>query len=112
MTSGGASPTGGAGGCRGGDVASTSTSRQSFPAFPYEPYPIQLDLMRGLCKVLERGGIGVFESPTGTGKTLSVLCSALQWLEDHRRRLERGEGGDVGDEGAKDPSSSLSLIHI
>ena len=106
MTSGGASPTGGAGGCRGGDVASTSTSRQSFPAFPYEPYPIQLDLMRGLYKVLERGGIGVFESPTGTGKTLSVLCSALQWLEDHRRRLERGEGGDVGDEGAKDPSSS------
>ena len=87
-------------------MASTSTSRQSFPAFPYEPYPIQLDLMRGLYKVLERGGIGVFESPTGTGKTLSVLCSALQWLEDHRRRLERGEGGDVGDEGAKDPSSS------
>ena len=71
-------------------MASTSTSRQSFPAFPYEPYPIQLDLMRGLYKVLERGGIGVFESPTGTGKTLSVLCSALQWLEDHRRRLERG----------------------
>lgn len=82
----------------GGDglVASTS-ERRDFPAFPFEPYPIQLDLMRGLYRTLERGGIGVFESPTGTGKTLSVLCSALQWLEDHRRRMERGEGGAGGD---------------
>ena len=77
-------------------VASTS-ERRDFPAFPFEPYPIQLDLMRGLYRTLERGGIGVFESPTGTGKTLSVLCSALQWLEDHGRRMERGEGGSSGD---------------
>lgn len=82
----------------GGDGLAASTSeRRDFPAFPFEPYPIQLDLMRGLYRTLERGGIGVFESPTGTGKTLSVLCSALQWLEDHRRRMERGEGGAGGD---------------
>lgn len=85
----------GRGGGGDGLVASTS-ERRDFPAFPFEPYPIQLDLMRGLYRTLERGGIGVFESPTGTGKTLSVLCSALQWLEDHRRRLERGEGGANG----------------
>ena len=86
----------GRGGGGDGLVASTS-ERRDFPAFPFEPYPIQLDLMRGLYRTLERGGIGVFESPTGTGKTLSVLCSALQWLEDHRRRMERGEGGANGD---------------
>ena len=64
-------------------------SARAFPAFPHEPYAIQLDLMRGLYDVLERGGIGIFESPTGTGKTLSVLCSALQWLEVRRRAARR-----------------------
>lgn len=62
-------------------TATTSEPPRQFPAFPFQPYGIQLDLMRGLYEVLERGGIGIFESPTGTGKTLSVLCSALQWLE-------------------------------
>ena len=65
-----------------------------FPAFPFAPYGIQLDLMRGLYDVLEKGGIGIFESPTGTGKTLSVLCSALQWLEVRERGgSDRGGGG-------------------
>lgn len=69
----------------------------TFPAFPHEPYGIQLELMRSLYATLRRGGIGVFESPTGTGKTLSVLCSALQWLEDERRANARGVhvSGDV-----------------
>jgi chromosome transmission fidelity protein 1 len=63
----------------------------TFPAFPHEPYGIQLELMRSLYATLRRGGIGVFESPTGTGKTLSVLCSALQWLEDERKANARGD---------------------
>ena len=54
-----------------------------FPAFPFNPpYGIQTELMRALYATLEGGGVGVFESPTGTGKTLSVLCSALTWMED------------------------------
>eukprot|EP00884_Botryococcus_braunii_P018140 jgi/Botrbrau1/5009/Bobra.0396s0030.1 len=58
--------------------------RTSFPAFPYQPYRIQQDFMEELYKSLEMGCIGLFESPTGTGKTLSIICSALQWLEDTR----------------------------
>ena len=54
--------------------AETPIETMTFPAFPHEPYGIQLDLMRALYSTLRRGGIGVFESPTGTGKTLSVLC--------------------------------------
>lgn len=37
----------------------------AFPAFPFTPYSIQMDFMKELYAVLERGGIGLFESPTG-----------------------------------------------
>lgn len=67
------------------DVDDDDAASRRFPAFPFDPYPIQVDLMRGLYDVLQRGGLGIFESPTGTGKTLSVLCSALQWLEVRAR---------------------------
>ena len=86
----------------------------TFPAFPHEPYGIQLELMRSLYATLRRGGIGVFESPTGTGKTLSVLCSALQWLEDERRANARGasSGGKLklsGHESSRSRSAQVEL---
>ena len=36
-----------------------------FP-FPFEPYEIQKDFMYHLYQTLEKGKIGIFESPTGT----------------------------------------------
>lgn len=33
--------------------------------FPFQPYDIQKDFMRGLYSVIENGKIGIFESPTG-----------------------------------------------
>ena len=69
--------------------------------FPFEPYSIQLDFMRQLYETVEAGQVGIFESPTGTGdlyfwkiflksliigKSLSIICSALHWLNDHRNR--------------------------
>nr|GMD32368.1 ATP-dependent DNA helicase DDX11 [Ipomoea batatas] len=56
-----------------------------FSAFPYKPYPIQVDFMNALYRSLENGGIAMLESPTGTGKTLSIICSALQWLVDRKQ---------------------------
>ncbi|XP_077453402.1 ATP-dependent DNA helicase DDX11 [Stigmatopora argus] len=55
--------------------------RSEFP-FPYQPYTIQEDFMRSLYNVLDQGKIGIFESPTGTGKSLSMICGALTWLTD------------------------------
>ncbi|KAK9130936.1 hypothetical protein Sjap_011423 [Stephania japonica] len=57
-----------------------------FPAFPFEPYQIQIDFMRALYAALNSGGVAMLESPTGTGKTLSLICSALQWVVDRRQR--------------------------
>ncbi|EDV45452.1 ATP-dependent DNA helicase DDX11 [Drosophila erecta] len=51
--------------------------------FPYPPYAIQEQLMQELFRVLENGQVGIFESPTGTGKSLTLTCGALTWLARH-----------------------------
>lgn len=42
--------------------------RREFPGFPYEPYSIQLDFMKALYQSLNKGGVAMLESPTGTYK--------------------------------------------
>ena len=41
------------------------TPPPAFP-FPFTPYDIQRDMMRNLYTCFEAGGLGVFQSPTGT----------------------------------------------
>lgn len=53
--------------------------------FPFEPYSIQHEFMNKLYKVIENQQIGIFESPTGTGKSLSLTCGALKWLFDNEQ---------------------------
>lgn len=55
---------------------------EDFP-FPFPPYPIQNQFMRQLYQCLENSNLGIFESPTGTGKSLSIICGAVKWLLDH-----------------------------
>ncbi|KAJ2809540.1 ATP-dependent DNA helicase chl1 [Coemansia guatemalensis] len=55
-------------------------------SFPMKPYGIQLEFMQRLFETLERGDFGVFESPTGTGKSLSIICGALTWLKHNSQR--------------------------
>ncbi|KAH9049835.1 DNA repair helicase [Lactarius hengduanensis] len=72
----------------------------SFPAFPFDtPYSIQVDLMRHLYSAIEARQIAIAESPTGTGKTLSLLSATLSWLDDDKYRARKGQldaltGGD------------------
>ncbi|XP_057967880.1 uncharacterized protein LOC131157611 [Malania oleifera] len=69
-----------------------------FPSFPYTPYAIQIDFMNALYQSLNRGGISMLESPTGTGKTLSIICSALQWLVDQKQQ-GKSEARDNSEQG-------------
>jgi hypothetical protein len=42
--------------------------------------------MTNLYRCLDSGSLGIFESPTGTGKSLSLICGSLKWLTDYERR--------------------------
>ena len=64
-------------------------SNSSF-CHPYQPYDIQLQFMTSLYDCIENGNVGIFESPTGTGKSLSLICGSLTWLRDSQRRAFEG----------------------
>lgn len=52
--------------------------------FPYpKPYPTQKIFMNKVLMALTKGENALLESPTGSGKSLSLLCSALAWQEKH-----------------------------
>lgn len=56
--------------------------------FPHEAYDCQLEYMRSVVRALEHGENALLESPTGTGKTLALLCASLGW---RRHRKEAAE---------------------
>ena len=53
-------------------------------AFPYDPWPIQTDFMKQLYKTVNNNRVGIFESPTGTGKSLSLICGVAKWILDFK----------------------------
>ncbi|KAI5960651.1 CHL1 [Candida pseudojiufengensis] len=53
---------------------------------PFKPYDIQRQLMDAIYETIENDyKIGIFESATGTGKTLSIICSTMTWLRNYKK---------------------------
>ncbi|KAH0515281.1 Regulator of telomere elongation helicase 1 [Microtus ochrogaster] len=52
--------------------------------FPFQPYQCQQEYMTRVLECLQKRVNGILESPTGTGKTLCLLCTTLAWREHLR----------------------------
>ncbi|KAH6759319.1 RAD3-like DNA-binding helicase protein [Perilla frutescens var. frutescens] len=74
---------------------SIHSSRNTIPIggipveFPYQPYGTQLAFMNRVISTLDRSQKeghchALLESPTGTGKSLSLLCSAIAWQQNQK----------------------------
>jgi regulator of telomere elongation helicase 1 len=63
--------------------------------FPFaKPYQCQLAMMEAVLKSVTNKENALIESPTGTGKTLSILCAAvaaLQKVRAERKSCEKDE---------------------
>ena len=86
----------------------TSISSPHPFGFPFPPYALQLDFMKSVYKCLDEGGVGIFESPTGTGKSLSLICGTMSWITDqHKKHDEQVAAfGAAAAEGGGGSSSS------
>jgi regulator of telomere elongation helicase 1 len=56
--------------------------------FPFQPYECQETYMGKTLDALLRSENALLESPTGTGKTLCLLCSTLAWQREQSRLLQ------------------------
>ncbi|KAI8893457.1 hypothetical protein BC833DRAFT_608282 [Globomyces pollinis-pini] len=71
---------------------------QSLPiSFPFIPYPQQNELITVLIKAVQNNQNALIESPTGTGKTLCLLCSLLAWkvAYDEWRKAIRSQSDNL-----------------
>ncbi|XP_045534903.1 ATP-dependent DNA helicase DDX11 [Papilio machaon] len=64
-------------------------------SFPFQAYDIQEKFMKELYFTIEKRRLGIFESPTGTGKSLSICCGALQWYSDNRQKTIQDIEDDI-----------------
>ncbi|CAL9205095.1 unnamed protein product [Musa hybrid cultivar] len=81
--------------------------------FPFKPYGSQLAFMGRVISTLDRARRqgrchALLESPTGTGKSLSLLCSSLAWQGHHQHLVLSGAAAPPP---CPPPLASDPLVH-
>ncbi|KAG6041510.1 hypothetical protein E4U41_003813 [Claviceps citrina] len=73
---------------------------------PFTPYNVQEEFMRTVYDVLEQGAgqAGILESPTGTGKSLSLICASLTWLRNHKSTQFQASLQEAGESFKDEPA--------
>lgn len=69
--------------------------------FPLPPYPSQIHLASQIYQQLGKKKLFIIESPTGSGKSLTLICSVFQFL------LENEYNYDLLEIDAKDPANAF-----
>ncbi|KAM7399849.1 hypothetical protein PAMP_019090 [Pampus punctatissimus] len=79
-------------------------------SFPCKAYPSQLAMMNSIVRGLNYEKHCLLESPTGSGKSLALLCSALGWQQAQFAKLAQGgscaEGKSQSDKNSGDYKKS------
>ena len=52
--------------------------------FPYKPYKAQFGIIDRAIHAIENKQNALLESPTGTGKTMAILCAVLGWQKKNK----------------------------
>ena len=88
--------------------------------FPHKAYPSQVAMMNQIVRSLQQSKNALLESPTGSGKSLALLCAALAWQRDEKERareyndaVEKGiieaEYEDVPDDEAAEGNDDVTV---
>ncbi|KAG2598765.1 hypothetical protein PVAP13_5KG398007 [Panicum virgatum] len=78
--------------------------------FPFDAYDCQITYMDRVIESLQQGKNALLESPTGTGKTLCLLCASLAWRRTFGEFLRGGRGGGRGG-GSQQPHYGTQQPH-
>ncbi|TMW65928.1 hypothetical protein Poli38472_003693 [Pythium oligandrum] len=73
--------------------------------FPFQPYDSQLIYMEKVVASLLSKQNAILESPTGTGKTLCLLCATLAWRQHVKKTMKKqapASGSNLGYEVGSD----------